>query len=65
MFLSTESTARQAILNAQAVCFDVDSTVCTYEGIDVLAEFKGVGDEVAELTRRFNCHILTSMEGCI
>lgn len=55
MSLSTEATAREAILNAQAVCFDVDSTVCTYEGIDVLADFKGVGEEVAELTRRFNC----------
>jgi hypothetical protein len=43
--------ARRALLDAHAVCFDVDSTVATYEGIDVLAAFKGVGAEVAELTR--------------
>jgi len=33
-----------------AVCFDVDSTVITEEGIDVLADFLGVGDAVAALT---------------
>ncbi len=31
-----------------AVCFDVDSTVCTDEAIDRLAEFCGVGEEVSE-----------------
>ncbi len=36
---------------AQAVCFDVDSTVSPDEGIDVLAAHAGVGDQVAELTR--------------
>jgi phosphoserine phosphatase len=36
---------------AQAVCFDVDSTVSPDEGIDVLAAHAGVGAEVAELTR--------------
>ncbi|CAM9804397.1 unnamed protein product, partial [Choristocarpus tenellus] len=35
-----------------AVCFDVDSTVCTEEGIDVLAEFCGASEAVAELTNR-------------
>ena len=35
---------------AQVVCFDVDSTVCTDEGIDELAAFKGVGQAVAALT---------------
>jgi phosphoserine phosphatase len=34
------------------VCFDVDSTVITEEGIDQLAAFKGVGAAVAELTRK-------------
>jgi phosphoserine phosphatase len=38
--------------NAQAVCFDVDSTVCMDEGIDVLAAHAGVGEQVAELTRQ-------------
>ena len=36
--------------NAQAVCFDIDSTVCLDEGIDVLAAHAGVGAQVAELT---------------
>ena len=37
---------------AQAVCFDVDSTVSPEEGIDVLAAFAGKGDAVARLTAR-------------
>ena len=36
---------------AQAVCFDVDSTVSPDEGIDVLAAHAGVGEQVAALTR--------------
>ena len=40
--------------NADAVCFNVDSTVCLDEGIDELAEFCGVGKAVAEWTARFN-----------
>ncbi|KAK9828777.1 hypothetical protein WJX72_002034 [[Myrmecia] bisecta] len=35
---------------AQAVCFDVDSTLCEDESIDELAAFLGVGDAVAALT---------------
>jgi len=42
----TMSTWRRA----DAVCFDVDSTVITNEGIDDLAEFCGVGDKVREMT---------------
>ncbi|KAL3651326.1 hypothetical protein CASFOL_004328 [Castilleja foliolosa] len=38
--------------NADAVCFDVDSTVCLDEGIDELAEFCGAGEAVAEWTAR-------------
>ncbi|KAF5933931.1 hypothetical protein HYC85_030102 [Camellia sinensis] len=37
---------------ADAVCFDVDSTVCLDEGIDELAEFCGAGKAVAEWTAR-------------
>jgi phosphoserine phosphatase len=33
---------------AQAVCFDVDSTVTVGEGIDELADFCGVGEVVAQ-----------------
>ena len=36
----------------KAVSFDVDSTVCTDEGIDKLAAHCGVGEEVAEWTKR-------------
>ncbi|KAJ4824016.1 hypothetical protein Tsubulata_046175 [Turnera subulata] len=38
--------------SANAVCFDVDSTVCLDEGIDELAEFCGAGKAVAEWTAR-------------
>lgn len=35
--------------NADAVCFDVDSTLIVEEGIDKLAELAGVGQQVAEM----------------
>ncbi|KAG7955060.1 hypothetical protein I3843_11G052000 [Carya illinoinensis] len=38
--------------SANAVCFDVDSTVCLDEGIDELAEYCGAGKAVAEWTSR-------------
>ncbi|KAL6533210.1 hypothetical protein OROMI_027322 [Orobanche minor] len=38
--------------NADAVCFDVDSTICLDEGIDELAEFCGAGEAVAEWTTK-------------
>jgi hypothetical protein len=38
--------------SADAVCFDVDSTVCLDEGIDELADFCGAGQAVAEWTSR-------------
>jgi hypothetical protein len=44
------SDVKTALRKAQCVCFDVDSTVIQDEGIDVLAAFKGKGDEVARLT---------------
>ena len=34
------------------VCFDVDSTVCVDEGIDVLADVCGVGQEVSDWTAK-------------
>jgi len=43
--------AKQIWQHADAVCFDVDSTVVQEEGIDVLADFCGVGERVAEFTR--------------
>ncbi|KAE8815307.1 Phosphoserine phosphatase, chloroplastic [Hordeum vulgare] len=38
--------------SANAVCFDVDSTVCLDEGIDELADFCGAGQAVAEWTTK-------------
>ncbi|XP_053689586.1 phosphoserine phosphatase isoform X2 [Sabethes cyaneus] len=43
--------ARDMLRKAQIVCFDVDSTVITEEGIDELAQFCGKGAEVAALTK--------------
>ncbi|XP_014210187.1 phosphoserine phosphatase-like isoform X2 [Copidosoma floridanum] len=37
---------------ADAVCFDVDSTVIQEEGIDELAKFCGKGDQVESLTKQ-------------
>jgi len=44
--------AMEALRVADAVCFDVDSTVITEEGIDVLAETLGKGEEVAAWTAK-------------
>eukprot|EP01026_Neomeris_dumetosa_P041227 TRINITY_DN34142_c0_g1_i1.p3 TRINITY_DN34142_c0_g1~~TRINITY_DN34142_c0_g1_i1.p3 ORF type:complete len:123 (-),score=19.17 TRINITY_DN34142_c0_g1_i1:10-378(-) len=38
--------------SAKAVCFDVDSSLCTDESIDEIAAFLGVGDVVKELTAK-------------
>lgn len=43
--------AMHALVHADAVCFDVDSTVIAEEGIDVLAAFLGKGEQVSALTR--------------
>jgi len=48
--------AQEALQTADAVCFDVDSTVVQTEGIDLLARCFGVYDAVANLTK-------TAMEG--
>ena len=49
--LSAEQSVRQLWLNADCVCFDVDSTVCTEEAIDELAKFQQVGALVEAITR--------------
>ena len=51
-FLSYIPEVLELWRSADAVCFDVDSTVCTDEGIDELAEFCGAGKAVAEWTAR-------------
>ena len=42
--------ALQALHSAQAVCFDVDSTVITVEAIDEFAAFAGKKEQVAAMT---------------
>lgn len=44
--------AKNALLDADCVCFDVDSTVIQEEGYDVLAEYLGKGPDVAALTKQ-------------
>ncbi|KAG5893356.1 hypothetical protein JTB14_000121 [Gonioctena quinquepunctata] len=53
----------QAVLrNADAVCFDVDSTVIQEEGIDELAKFCNKGKEVSELTAKAMAGNMTFQE---
>jgi phosphoserine phosphatase len=44
--------AKATLREAKAVCFDVDSTLISEEGIDVLAAYKGVEQQVADLTNQ-------------
>lgn len=46
-----EEDTKRVWRKADAVCFDVDSTVCQDEGIDELAAYLGVGEAVANVTR--------------
>uniref|UniRef100_A0A4W2BRB2 Phosphoserine phosphatase n=1 Tax=Bos indicus x Bos taurus TaxID=30522 RepID=A0A4W2BRB2_BOBOX len=48
----SHSELRNLFCSADAVCFDVDSTVIQEEGIDELAKFCGVEDAVSEMTRQ-------------
>lgn len=48
MKLPTEQQTKDIWRHNDAVCFDVDSTVVTGEGIDEFAHFCGRGEEVAE-----------------
>lgn len=47
--MATLSQTKEIFRRAEAVCFDVDSTVIKEEGIDELAKFCGVGDAVTEM----------------
>jgi phosphoserine phosphatase len=49
--MNTNDDIRYVWRHCDAVCFDVDSTVCQDEAIDELAEFCGVGKQVAEVTK--------------
>ena len=45
-------SAQEIWQQVNAVCFDVDSTGCLEEGIDVLAEHCNAGDAVREWTTK-------------
>lgn len=45
----SHSELRKVFCSADAVCFDVDSTVIREEGIDELAKICGVEDAVSEM----------------
>lgn len=47
--LLDENTLRQIFRSSDAVCFDVDSTVCRDEAIDELAKFANKEKEVMEM----------------
>ncbi|XP_076821957.1 phosphoserine phosphatase-like [Clavelina lepadiformis] len=47
-----ENGVKEIWRSADAVCLDVDSTVCQDEGIDVFASFCGLGKEVKDWTNR-------------
>lgn len=47
--MSTKQDVIELLKQADAVCFDVDSTVCTGEGIDDLAFRCGKEDQVKEM----------------
>ena len=44
--------AMESFMRADCVCFDVDSTLIAEEGIDVLADYLGKGEQVAALTKQ-------------
>ena len=50
--LPSLGVAQEIWRKTDAVCFDVDSTLITIEGLDALAEYCGVGEEVKQWTKR-------------
>lgn len=50
--ISPQPATQELWRSVGAVCFDVDSTVCVDEGIDVLAEHCGAGKAVKEWTTK-------------
>ena len=47
--MATKEEVKMLWRQAEAVCFDVDSTVIMDEGIDELAAFCGKSDQVKEM----------------
>uniref|UniRef100_A0A0K0EG56 Phosphoserine phosphatase n=1 Tax=Strongyloides stercoralis TaxID=6248 RepID=A0A0K0EG56_STRER len=59
---SFEEDTKKVWRNVDAVCFDVDSTVCQDEAIDEFAKYLGCGDEVANCTKNAMCGSMTFRE---
>ena len=47
--MESKAIVVKCLQEADAVCFDVDSTVCTGEGIDDIAEWLGCGKKIKDL----------------
>ena len=47
--MATKEAVINLLKEADALCFDVDSTVCVSEGIDDLASYCGRGEQVKEM----------------
>uniref|UniRef100_H2Z6U5 Phosphoserine phosphatase n=1 Tax=Ciona savignyi TaxID=51511 RepID=H2Z6U5_CIOSA len=62
--MATREATIETWKNADAVCFDVDSTVCCDEGLDELAKFCGVSEQVKEWTNKAmgQCHFRESFQ---
>lgn len=58
--MATLEQTKEIFRRADAVCFDVDSTVIREEGIDELAKFCGVGDAVREMYERIRALAMIS-----
>ncbi len=58
--MTSAAQMQEVFRRADAVCFDVDSTVIREEGIDELAHFCGVGDAVSEMSVK----LLTTLNTC-
>ncbi|XP_014672069.1 PREDICTED: phosphoserine phosphatase-like isoform X1 [Priapulus caudatus] len=48
--MATEKDTKRLLCCCDAICFDVDSTVCIDEVIDAFATYLGCGKEIAQLT---------------
>lgn len=48
-----------------AVCFDVDCTITVNDTLDLLAEFMGVGEEVAALTHKARPQRINKSHVCL
>lgn len=61
--MSDRESVIRCFIEADAICFDVDSTVCTGEGIDELAAFCRKEEQVKEMYGCIStdqCHFISA-----